>query len=102
MFDPHISAPQKTMFDGGNWEKDVRSVVLEACDKGDDPTGLCVIFLVGDERPLSQRVNSYRVGASYLRKRLEGIRRAGFEAPMTVRAIEMVEKSRQEPKAKTG
>lgn len=91
MFDPHINTSNHMTEHGGNWEKDVRSVSLEPCDKREDPMGLRAVFYVGDETPLTQRVNHYRVGASYLRARLEGIRRAGYEAPMTERAIALLE-----------
>lgn len=102
MFNPHISIPPKDLAEHGNWEKDVRGVALEPCDPREDPIGLRAVFVVGEEKPLTQRVNTYSVGASYLRQRLEGIRRAGFEAPMTLHAIKLVEESLKERKAASG
>ena len=90
MFDPHISTPTRSVFDG-NWEKDVNKVELEACEFSEDPLGLRAVFYLGRERPLTQKTNYYKVGASHLRERLSGIRRSGYDAPMTCKAIEMIE-----------
>lgn len=102
MFNPQISVSPKASEDGGNWEKDVRGVTVEPCDPREDPLGFRAVFVVGEDKPLTQRVNSYVVGASYLRQRLDGIRRAGFEAPMTARAIEMLEDSLKGRKTGSG
>lgn len=102
MFNPQISVSPKSSEDGGNWEKDVREVSIEPCDPRVDPMGFRAVFVVGEDKPLTQRFNTYTVGASYLRQRLDGIRRAGFEAPMTARALELVEESLKDRKAGNG
>ncbi len=102
MFNPHISVPSRNTDEQGNWEKDVHGVALEPCDALEDPMGLRAVFFIKDEKPLTQRTNCYCVGASYLRQRLDGIRRAGFEAPMTARALELVEESLKDRKAGNG
>ena len=36
----------------------------------------------------------YSIGASYLKSRLDKLRRAGFDAPMTKKAINLIDKKK--------
>ena len=92
MFDPNISNTARVSSTGANWEKNVKKVKLEPCDADYDPLCMRVVFYKDSDREQEEkRVNRYVVGASYLRERLNGIRRAGYKAPMTEKAISMVE-----------
>jgi|GEM_PF-2431769 len=77
-----------------NWENDVNDVVLETCELDEDPSGYRVVY-----HKVSANVNKagrdkFCIGASYLKNRLETLRCAGFEAPMTKKAINMLDKKR--------
>lgn len=96
MFDPRSSkSRQDITFFLSNWEDDVCGVEIEATRE--DPSGFRAVFLKISS-PVSAG-NSYSLGASLLAKRLECLRKAGYDAPMTYQAIKMVEEAR---KAKVG
>ncbi|MFP4097610.1 MAG: hypothetical protein ACLFP8_05855 [Alphaproteobacteria bacterium] len=79
-----------------NWENDISGVVLEVCGKEEDPSGFRVIYLKGGMPGNNNTLDSesYCVGGSYLKHRLDRLRRAGFEAPMTKRAINLLNRER--------
>lgn len=73
-----------------NWEDDVSGIVLESCAADEDPSGYRVVY---HKYPLKANVpdsNQYSIGGSYLKNRLEKLNRAGFDAPMTKKAINML------------
>lgn len=77
-----------------NWEEDVNGVLIENCKEEVDPSGIRVVYC---KDPLDVCVpdeKNYSIGASYLKNRLEKLRRAGFDAPMTKKAINMIDKQR--------
>lgn len=76
-----------------NWEADIESVVVEECHEEEDPLGYRAVFYARGEAALKAAASGYVVGASLLKARLDNLRRAGFEAPMTSKAIRMVEKA---------
>jgi hypothetical protein len=93
MFDPHLR-PKSV---GGestlqNWEADIHDIEVLKCDKAEDPLGYHVVFYTG-ERLRAAAVKNYVIGASHLAQRLNNLRKAGFDAPMTQRAIAMLEKN---------
>lgn len=73
----HIDAPH------ANWESDVQEIAVEVCDG--DPSGYRVVFYKSDDNS-----ESYSIGASFLKKRLAKLRKAGFDAPMTKEAIKIM------------
>ncbi|MGH1457176.1 MAG: hypothetical protein ACRBDI_10375 [Alphaproteobacteria bacterium] len=70
-----------------NWECDIRDVSVESCEMNEDPMGFRVIYYKDSE-------DDYSVGASYLRDRLKKLSRAGFDAPMTQKAINIIDQKR--------
>ncbi len=71
-----------------NWEYDIQDVSVEVCESHEDPLELRVIYH-------SQADDSeYRIGASYLNDRLKKLRRAGFDAPMTKKAMNIIDQKR--------
>ena len=80
-----------------NWENDVIDVVLETCELDEDPSGYRAVY--HKTVPANTNVLSsdwYCIGASYLKNRLEKLRCAGFEAPMTIKAINLLDQKRLE------
>lgn len=71
-----------------NWESDVRDVQIEACAAGEDPLGYRVVFFLNSEH---QSDIAFRVGASSLHQRVRRLAEAGYNAPMTKKAITMIE-----------
>lgn len=80
------------MASGENWEDDIDSVSIEECRKQDDPLGYRVVFYCGCDITFRAAKKQYVIGASFLRQRFESLKRAGFDAPMTMRAIRLIEK----------
>ncbi len=68
-----------------NWEETIVEIALEPCDAKADPLGYHVIFYGKDMKV------AYTIGASLLRNRLRKLNKAGFAAPMTEKAINMIE-----------
>lgn len=77
-----------------NWEEDIKDIRVEQCDKEEDPLGYRVIYFRMIDELKDDSTNSYSIGASYLKNRLRKLRKAGFIAPMTQRAIELIDKKR--------
>jgi hypothetical protein len=76
-------------FSAKNWEADIHAVELEAsCD---DPLGYKAVFLLSREAAKAEQRKSFIIGASFLAKRVNNLTRAGFQAPMTRKAISLVE-----------
>lgn len=91
MFDPRIRRrlPEKQVVPQ-NWEADIHDVRLEKCDRSEDPLGYHVIFFTG-EKLRAAAVKSYVIGASHLVQRLASLKKAGYDAPMTQKAIALLE-----------
>ncbi len=70
-----------------NWESDIRDVTIETSDA--DPMGFMAVFTLSDAS-LKQPSISFRVGASTLAQRAKSLSLAGYNAPMTKKAIAMV------------
>jgi len=78
-----------------NWENDIKDVALEACTAEEDPSGYRVLYYKSSGQENEVRSDdSYRVGGSYLKNRLEKLRRAGYDAPMTKKAINMLDQKK--------
>lgn len=78
-----------------NWEENIRSVVIEPCDEGEDPLGYKAIFYLTFEAARKTKKKTFEVGASFLAQRKHNLCKAGYKVPMTMQAIEKIE-------AKTG
>jgi hypothetical protein len=74
-----------------NWETDIHKVLIEPCETGEDPLGYRAIFLLGQESARAENKKSFAVGASFLAQRGRHLEKAGYTAPMTRRAIAMIE-----------
>ncbi len=85
---------QKTrgeQFGLANWEAEIKHVRVQPCDN--DPTGYRVIFYQMSGRLVDKSVSlspSYEIGASFLKNRLQKLSRAGFDAPMTRKALDLL------------
>ena len=93
MFDPKLSNSRKSVtacYFLSNWEEDISDVEVESCDSSYDPSGFRVKYY--KQAPLvSSAGRIYYVGASHLGKRLECLRKAGYDAPMTSKAMRLIE-----------
>lgn len=74
-----------------NWETDIHKVLVEPCAEDEDPLGYRAVFLLSRESANAQKKTSFAVGASFLAQRGRHLEKAGYSAPMTRRAIAMVE-----------
>ncbi len=74
-----------------NWEENIRSVVIETCDKQEDPIGYKAIFYLTLEAARKTHKKSFEIGASFLIQRQQSLHKAGYKVPMTLLAIEKVE-----------
>tara|TARA_R110001592_G_scaffold20926_21_gene84841 strand:- start:4948 stop:5208 length:261 start_codon:yes stop_codon:yes gene_type:complete len=77
-----------------NWEEDIDDVVLESCEQDEDPLGFRVVFYKDPMHVYGRDEDRYSIGASYLKNRLDKLRRAGFDAPMTKKAINLIDQKR--------
>ncbi len=77
-----------------NWENDVRDVVLESCEPDEDPTGYRAVYHKVPANSSKAGRDKFSIGASYLKRRLETLSSAGFEAPMTRKAMNMLDQKR--------
>ena len=77
-----------------NWEEDIDDVILETCGQDEDPTGYRVVFYKDPMNVYANDEDSYSIGASYLKNRLDKLRRAGFDAPMTKKALNLIDKKK--------
>ncbi|MGH1402977.1 MAG: hypothetical protein ACRBDL_01915 [Alphaproteobacteria bacterium] len=71
-----------------NWEADIQDIMVEHCD--DDPSGYRVVFYHMAGMESDDFSSSYSMGASFLENRLRKLARAGFDAPMTKKAINIL------------
>lgn len=80
-------------FFGKNWERNVSQVSVEPCDRQEDPLGYRAIFFMrgGEKSPDAVTTETFVIGASYLALRKHNLIRAGYKAPMTHRAIDLIE-----------
>ena len=74
-----------------NWEADISDVIVERCDRNEDPLGYQVVFCAS-EKMRAVAINNFVIGASHLVQRLASLKKAGYDAPMTQKAIAMLEK----------
>ncbi len=91
----------KSPFFQKNWEKDIDQVSVEPCDLREDPLGYRALFFLqnddvhqdsrGEEELQADNREMFVVGASYLAKREQNLANAGYQAPMTHKAIVLVE-----------
>ena len=80
-----------------NWENDVIDVVLESCALDEDPSGYRAVYHKNAPANINKPDGDrYSIGASYLKNRLEKLRCAGFEAPMTRKAINLLDQKKLE------
>lgn len=96
MFDRNYSSSSRlqSICHPANWESDIADVSVEACNMEEDPSGYRVTFYKNNPRRFHQDDESYSIGASYLENRLSKLARAGFDAPMTQKAINMIDQKR--------
>ncbi|MEM7679516.1 MAG: hypothetical protein AAF182_00730 [Pseudomonadota bacterium] len=76
-----------------NWEVDIGGVKVESCTEDEDPLGYRAVFFFARESARALKNKSFVIGASFLAQRAENLRQAGYEAPMTQKAIDHIEKS---------
>lgn len=81
----------KNPFSSRNWEKNIRHVSVEPCDRQEDPLGYRAIFFLSEDDERAARSETFVVGASYLAQREYNLVKAGYVAPMTQRAIGLIE-----------
>ena len=75
-----------------NWEQNVTDVKLETCPLDEDPLGYRAIFVADEKAAGHGAVKAvFCVGASFLAQRGKSLTKAGFQAPMTLKAIALVE-----------
>ncbi|MGB4106541.1 MAG: hypothetical protein WBK55_01940 [Alphaproteobacteria bacterium] len=70
-----------------NWESDIREVTIESCDA--DPLGFMAVFTLSEAS--AKNGISFKIGASTLAQRARSLSLAGYKAPMTKKAIAMLE-----------
>lgn len=82
----------KNPFFAKNWEQNIKQVSVEACDRKEDPLGYRAIFFTRDTASQHDvRDDRFVIGASYLAQREFNLSKAGYKAPMTSRAINLIE-----------
>jgi hypothetical protein len=93
MFDPHQKMKQvRAIGFKKNWESNIDTVELERCNEQEDPLGYRVVFHQCRGAALPTKNERYVIGASFLKARLDNLKKSGFDAPMTMQAITMIEK----------
>lgn len=81
----------KSSFFSKNWEANIDQVSVEPCDEQEDPLGYRAIFFVNEGIKRAGWDKTFVIGASYLAQREHNLSRAGYKAPMTHRAINLIE-----------
>jgi hypothetical protein len=71
-----------------NWESDIREVQIEP--DTNDPLGFRAVFYLNDATAKAQEV-AFRIGASNLANRARSLAVVGFKAPMTRKAMALIE-----------
>ena len=74
-----------------NWEENISSVVIEQCDRSEDPIGYKAIFYLTFEAARKTQKKTFEIGASFLAQRSHNLSKAGYAVPMTLQAIEKIE-----------
>ncbi|MCC7305908.1 MAG: hypothetical protein IT558_06600 [Alphaproteobacteria bacterium] len=81
LFKEHMRLPE---FFSRNWESHIQNIQIEPCHTDEDPLGYRVAFYADGAK-------AFVIGASFLLQRVRKLTRAGYRAPMTQRAIALVE-----------
>jgi hypothetical protein len=83
------------LFSRKNWENGISRVCVEACDCAEDPLGYRAVYYIEESKreDVDKTAASFVVGASFLVKREDNLKRSGYNAPMTRRAISLIENS---------
>ncbi len=98
MFTPfHRGKVRKDIATPRNWEANIHDVTIEQCAAGEDPLGYRAVFYLEQYLAQENRRKSFAVGASFLAQRKHNLRKAGYAAPMTKKAIDMLEERLGEP-----
>ncbi len=84
-------SPSKLRASPANWEEGILDVSIEPCDSQLDPLGFRAVFVLGEEKARLEKQKSFVIGASFLAKRELNLKKAGYQAPMTARAIALIE-----------
>jgi hypothetical protein len=71
-----------------NWESDICEVQIEP--DTNDPLGFRAVFYLTDASAKAREV-AFRIGASNLANRAKSLAVAGFKAPMTRKAMALIE-----------
>ncbi|MCB1720672.1 MAG: hypothetical protein H6860_04900 [Rhodospirillales bacterium] len=87
----HAAALLKNPFSSKNWEKNIRQVSVEPCDVHEDPLGYRAVFFLREDDERAETCEMFVVGASYLAQREYNLTKAGYVAPMTQKAIGLIE-----------
>ena len=80
-----------------NWEENISSVVIEPCSPSEDPIGYKAIFYLTFEAARKTKKKTFEIGASFLAQRRHSLCKAGYKVPMTLLAIEKIEKEMGQP-----
>jgi len=75
-----------------NWEANIEAVRIERCGPEEDPLGYRAVFFLEKHAAQENRRKTFAVGASFLGQREKNLEKAGYAAPMTGRAIALIEK----------
>lgn len=87
-----LRTAQNSLNSSRNWEENVLQVIVKPCDLGQDPVGYKAIFYLNADCSQKTKKEYFEIGASFLAQRMHNLVKAGYEAPMTVTAIEAIEK----------
>ena len=79
-------------FSAKNWESDIRKVFIEPCDEAEAPLGYRAVFYLKQAAAHVKNQSHFAIGASFLSDRINNLSKAGYVAPMTRRAITLVER----------
>lgn len=91
MFTTVSQKTSRFMTGSKNWEADIHYVSVAPCDASEDP--LCYKAVFHAEKTNRQNAGDsvFSVGASFLAQRETNLHNAGFQAPMTTKAIALIE-----------
>ncbi len=84
--------PRSLGYSLANWEEDISDVIVEQCDLQEDPFGYRVVYYrdCDEDEYNGDAVVAYVIGASLLPNRLRKLSKAGFDVPMTQKAMKMM------------
>ena len=83
--------PTKPRFDR-DWEYDISAVKIEKCNESIDPLAYQAVFYLSKSSERADEKRSFKIGASFLLQRLSNLKKSGYKAPMTEKAIAEIEK----------